>query len=42
MLFACFALADRQHRDISEILEWPYEKIDWWMAYYEARERVKK
>lgn len=42
MLFSCFMLAEKLRIDISEILDWPYGKIEWWLAYYEARERSKK
>jgi len=42
MLMACFMLAEKLHLDIGEVLGWPYRKIDWWMAYFEAKERRSK
>jgi hypothetical protein len=37
----CFGLAERLGVDVSDVLDWPYEKIIAWMAYFRHADRLR-
>jgi hypothetical protein len=40
-LMICFRLAEVLKQDIGDVLNWPTEKVRWWVAYFEAKERIR-
>lgn len=39
---ALFSLALRLHVDIDDVRCWPYRKINEWLAYFDAKERLRE